>query len=92
MLDIKKRAAERKKQQEEDERRQAELEAEEKKSGKKADAQVGLPAHHRALSNRSLMITKDLQMLMLPDIIKMRYPKVGDVRDIEFLVSPEDGY
>ncbi|KAA6369136.1 MAG: putative ubiquitin-conjugating enzyme E2M, partial [Streblomastix strix] len=74
-LNLKKLAEERKKQLEE---------------GKK-DGSSGPAAAGRALSRRSISITKDLEILDIPPAARMRFPKKGDIKEIEFLISPTDG-
>ncbi|KAA6389632.1 MAG: putative NEDD8-conjugating enzyme Ubc12 [Streblomastix strix] len=42
-------------------------------------------------SPRSFHLTKELHELQLPKYAKMRFPKQGDIREIEFLITPEEG-
>ncbi|KAA6396985.1 MAG: putative NEDD8-conjugating enzyme Ubc12 [Streblomastix strix] len=44
------------------------------------------------LSPRSLQITHDLGNLNLPDGVKLRFPNKDNIREMEFLISPSEGY
>ncbi|KAA6394040.1 MAG: putative NEDD8-conjugating enzyme UBC12 [Streblomastix strix] len=59
---------------------------------KRAKERKDMPQEQKsALSPRCSHLSKDLQDLELPKNVKMRFPKQGDIREIEFLVTPEDG-
>ncbi|KAA6401906.1 MAG: hypothetical protein EZS28_002563, partial [Streblomastix strix] len=59
---------------------------------KRAKERKDMPQEQKsALSPRCAHLSKDLQDLELPKNVKMRFSKQGDIREIEFLVTPDDG-
>ncbi|KAK2946312.1 putative NEDD8-conjugating enzyme UBC12 [Blattamonas nauphoetae] len=55
------------------------------------DSTSASPVPSRCASPRTLHINKDLQELQLPTCVRMRFPKQGDVRNIEFIIKVDDG-
>ncbi|KAA6383578.1 MAG: putative NEDD8-conjugating enzyme Ubc12 [Streblomastix strix] len=92
MKQLRELAEQRKRELELREKQKAEQEAEQLRTGQKVDLPIQQPRIVRSPSRRSLMITKDIEALELPNTVKMRFPKQGDQREIEFLVSPDEGY